>query len=150
MKFILLLISLFSFTVNAEEFTKEEVFKIYSDSVEDLDKNLSISKQLNEGNVAEVLAEADLYIDMLMASFYKIANETPDSPCAEGAAILVSEIKEYREQYPTKSVLANNEDYLALLNAIKPVKQTENTQNKLKSIKQNLVRLRKRSECQEL
>ncbi len=150
MKIILLLISLSSVAVNAEEFTKEEVFKIYSDSVKELDKNILVSKQLNEGNVAAVLEDADLHIDLLMASFSKVVNETPESPCAESAAILLSEIKKYREQYPTKSVLANNPDYLELLNAIKPVEQTETSQNKLESIKHNLARLKKRNECTEL
>ena len=150
MKFIILLISLFTVAVNAEEFTKEEVFKIYSDSVKELDKNILVSKQLNEGNVAPVLEEADLHIDLLMASFSKVVNETPESPCVESAAILLSEIKEYREKYPTKSVLSNNPDYLALLNAIKTVKQTETSQNKLESIKHNLARLKNRNECTEL
>lgn len=120
-----------------------ELLEVYKNTVSELDKNISVSRMINQGDTASMLQEADYTIDMLMVGFAKVAN----GPCAESTRIILSDIKEYRNKYPSTSVLANDDFFLRILKSIKPIDKPIEVGNKLEIIKQRLTRLKKRNSC---
>ena len=142
---LIFLLPSFSMAVDETEFKLED----YQDLQKELERSMKFSQSINEGNAEKLLVELDSEIDMYMFQVASVLFSEPNHQCAESFKIVLSEIKEYRNEYPSEGLFSESQQYKDLLQSIEIIPEKK-PENKLDEIKSRLERMRVKQSCEEL